>query len=112
MKRTAVGFYAELLRAEASQATEHPDALGYILQGRAATLKPVGRGEYADSISLFERALALDPHSAQAQAWLAEKLAGRALDEMADAAAADIARAAGLATQAVSASPHLAVGRV
>ena len=35
--------YAELLRAEASQVTEHPDALGYILQGRTATLKPVGR---------------------------------------------------------------------
>jgi adenylate cyclase len=116
-KRTAVGLYAELLRAEASQATEHPDALGYILQGRAAKLKPVGRGEYADAISLFERALALDPNSAEAQGWLADSLASRALDEMADAAAADIARAAGLAAQAVAASPrsafaHFADGRV
>jgi TolB-like protein len=116
-KRTAVGLYAELLRTEASQGTEHPDAVGYILQGRAATLKPVGRGEYADAISLFERALAFDPHSSEAQGWLAENLAGRALDEMADAAAADIPRAAGLAAQAVAASPrsafaHVAKGRV
>jgi tetratricopeptide (TPR) repeat protein len=84
---------------------------------RAATLKPVGRGEYADAISLFERALAFDPHSSEAQGWLAENLAGRALDEMADAAAADIPRAAGLAAQAVAASPrsafaHVAKGRV
>ena len=116
-KRSAVGLYAELLRAEASQATEHPDALGCILQGRAAKLKPLERDDYADAISLFERALALDPHSAEAQGWLADSLASRALDEMADAAAADIARAAGLAAQAVAASPrsafaHFAKGRV
>jgi TolB-like protein len=116
-KRCAVGLYAELLRAEASQATEHPDALECILQGRAAKLKPLECDDYADAISLFERALALDPHSAEAQGWLADSLASRALDEMADAAAADIARAAGLAAQAVAASPrsafaHFAKGRV
>jgi TolB-like protein/tetratricopeptide (TPR) repeat protein len=116
-KRTAVGLYAELLRADASRATEHPDALGYILQGRVAQLKPMERDDYAEAISLFERALALDRHSAEAQGWLADALASRALDEMTDAAAADIARAAGLAMQAVAASPrsafaHLAKGRV
>jgi adenylate cyclase len=116
-KRTAVGLYAELLRAEAADATEHPDALGYVLQGRAAKLKPLERDDYADAISLFERALALDPHSAEAQGWLADSLASRALDEMADAAAADIARATMLAEQAVAASPrsafaHIAKGRV
>jgi tetratricopeptide (TPR) repeat protein len=116
-KRSAVGLYAELLRAEASEATEHPDALGCILQGRAAKLKPLERDDYADAISLFERALALDPHSAEAQGWLADSLASRALDEMADAAAADIVRATGLAAQAVAASPrsafaHFARGRV
>jgi tetratricopeptide (TPR) repeat protein len=106
-----------LLRTEASQASEHPDALGCILQGRAAKLKPLERDDYADAISLFEKALALDPNSAEAQGWLADSLASRALDEMADAAAADSARAAGLAAQAVAASPrsafaHLAKGRV
>jgi TolB-like protein len=50
-KRSAVGLYAELLRAEASQATEHPDAPGYILQGRAAKLKPLERDDYAASLS-------------------------------------------------------------
>jgi TolB-like protein len=80
-KRSAVGLYAELLRAEASQATEHPDAAGCILQGRAAKLKPLERDDYADAISLLEKALALDPHSAEAQGWLADSLASRALDE-------------------------------
>jgi TolB-like protein len=107
-RRTAVGLYAELLRAEASQTTEHPDALEYILQGRAAKLKPVRRDDYAEAIRLFESALALDPHSAEAQGWLADTLASRAINEMADSAAADIANAAGLATQAVAKSPHSA----
>src|SRR5262249_11202636 len=40
-KRSEVGLYAELLRADASQATEYPDALGCILQGRVAQLKPL-----------------------------------------------------------------------
>ena len=116
-KRSAVGLYAELLRAEASQASEHPDALACILQGRAAKLKPLERDDYADAISLFEKALVLDPHSAEAKGWLADSLASRALYEMTDAAAADIARAAGLAAQAVAASPrsafaHFAKGRV
>jgi tetratricopeptide (TPR) repeat protein len=57
---------------------------------------------------MYERALELDPQFAEAKGWLADNLAGRVLDEMADTAAADIARAEGLAEQAVAASPHTA----
>ena len=43
-------------------------------------LKPPSRDNYAEAISLFERALALDPQSVEAQSWLAIALAGRVLD--------------------------------
>src|SRR6202011_1186779 len=71
----------------------------------------------AEAIGLFDRAFALDPRSAEAQGWLADALARRVLDEMADTAAIDISRAAGLAAQAVLASPrsafsHSAQGQV
>jgi tetratricopeptide (TPR) repeat protein len=66
---------------------------------------------------MFEAALALDPQSVEAQAALAATLAGRTMDGMADSAAADVARAEGLADQAVAASPrsslaHHAKGQV
>jgi adenylate cyclase len=115
--RIAVALDLELVGAEAARPTEHPDALDYILQGRAARLKPVSRDVYAEAISMFERALALDPRSAEAQSWLADALADRVQVQMADSAAADIARAEGLVAQALAASPrspvaHLAKGLV
>ncbi len=115
--RIAVALNLELVAAEAARPTEHPDALDYILRGRAASSKPPSRDNYAEAISLFERALALDPRSVEAQSWLAIALAGRVLDEMTDSAAADIARAEGLAGQALAASPrsplaHFAKGQV
>jgi tetratricopeptide (TPR) repeat protein len=61
-------------------------------------------------ITLFERALALDPRSVDAQSWLANALTSRALDQMADTAAADIARAEELSGQALAASPHSPLG--
>ena len=62
-------------------------------------------------------ALALDPQSVVAQSWLAIALTARVLDFMAGTAAADIARAEGLAERAVAASPrssvaHFAKGQV
>jgi tetratricopeptide (TPR) repeat protein len=66
---------------------------------------------------LYERALALDPRSAEAQAGLAGNLAGRVLDILTDTAAADIKCAEDLAAQALSTSPrspsvHWAKGQV
>jgi adenylate cyclase len=115
--RIAVTLDLELVGAEAARATEHPDALDYILRGRAARLKPPSRENRAEAIGWFERALALDPQSVEAQSRLATSLAARVLDNMTDTAAADILRAERLAGQALAASPrdplaHFAEGQV
>jgi adenylate cyclase len=107
----------ELISAEARRPIADLDALDYILRGRATWLKSRSRDNYAEEISLFERALALDPGSVEAQSLLAGALAGRVLDQMTDTAAADIARAEELAGRALVASPrsplaHLAKGQV
>ena len=111
-KRTAVSLYQALIGADASRQAEYPDPLEYVLRGRAATLKPRKHEVYAQATSLFERALALDPQLPEAQSAMADHLACRVLDEMADAAAADIARAEELAEQAVAASPRTAFSHV
>jgi adenylate cyclase len=81
--------------------------LDFILRGRAVTLsKPLGRDSCAEAIGFLERALELDPRSAEAQSWLATALIHRVLDDMSDLAAADIARAAELAEEALAASPR------
>jgi adenylate cyclase len=108
--RIAVALDLELVEAEAACPIEHPDALDYILRGRAVTAKPRTRGNWAEMISLFERALALDPRSVSAQSWLATVLTSRVLDEMADKAAADMARAEQLVEQALALSPHNLLG--
>src|SRR5271165_2013361 len=105
-RRLAQALDAKLIAAEAARPTEHPDALDFILRGRAAWSKPKSRENYAEAIRLFERALALDPGSVEAQSRLTIALTGRVLDEMADSAAADIARAEGLIGQAMAASPR------
>jgi hypothetical protein len=108
--RIAVALDLELVGAEAARPTEHPDALDYILRGRAVTAKPRTRGNWGEMISLFERALSLDPLSVSAQSWLANVLTSRVLDEMADNAAADMARAEQLAEQALALSPTVCLG--
>jgi adenylate cyclase len=115
--RLANALGVELIAAEAARPTEHPDALDYILRGRAAWNKGPTRDDYAQAISLFERALALDPRSVDAQSWLASVLATRVISQLTDSAAADIARAEGLIGQVLAASPrsplaHYTKGRV
>jgi adenylate cyclase len=115
--RIAIALNLELLAAEADRPTERPDALAYTLRGRATWLKPRSPDTYAEAISLFERALELDPGSVEARSWLATELASRALDGLTDSAAADIARAEELTAQALTASPrsphaHFAKGHV
>jgi tetratricopeptide (TPR) repeat protein len=66
---------------------------------------------------MFERALALDPRSVEAQSLLASALATRMLDGVTDSEAADLGRAEGLVNQALAASPrsptaHMAKGDV
>jgi TolB-like protein/DNA-binding winged helix-turn-helix (wHTH) protein/Flp pilus assembly protein TadD len=115
--RIAIALGVELTDAEAARPTVHPDALDYLLRGQAAQSKGYTRGSRAEAISMYERALALDPRYAAAQSSLAGVLAARAMDGMADSPAADIARAEGLANQALAAAPssagaHYAKGQV
>jgi adenylate cyclase len=112
----AAALNRELVVAAAARPTEHPDALDYILRGRAA-VNPRSRGTYAEAISLFERALELDPRSVAAQSWLALTLANRVINQMTDTTAADVARAEGLVGQVLAATPrsatvHFAKGEV
>jgi len=104
--RIANSLNLELVDVEVARPTANPDALDYILRGRAALHKPRTRDNRTEAIGLFERALALDPHSAEAQSYLAGTLVSRALNNMAGSAAADIARAEGLVGQALATSPR------
>jgi TolB-like protein/Flp pilus assembly protein TadD len=115
--RIAIALDVELIAAEAARPTDNPDALEYILRGRAAMMKPLTRDSHAAAIGVYERALALDPGSVEAQSLLASALASRVLEGMTDSRAADIGRAEGLAGQALAASPrsplpHFATGQV
>ena len=114
--RIAVALNLELVAAEAARPTEHPDALDYILRGRAAMNKPQTRDSYAEAISLFERALALDPRSVEAQSYLASALAGRVLDDMTRLACCRHRARRGAGRQALAQSPdnplaHFAKGQ-
>jgi len=107
----------QLIAAEAARRTEHSDALDYIFRARAAMSKPPSRGNYAEAIGLFERALALDSRSVGAQSSLASVLAGRLLNNMTDTPAADLERAKALSEQALVSAPgsagaHYAKGQV
>jgi len=115
--RIAIALDLELVDAEAARPTEHPDALDYILQGRFAHSKPPTPDKYIEAVSLFERALVLDPRSVEAQNRLAIELTARVLDQMSPDTAADIARAEGLVRQVLKAVPrsplaHFAKGQV
>jgi len=107
--RIANALDIELIAAEAARPSEHPDALDYILRGRAAYAKPPKRDGYAEAISLFERALALDPHSFEAQSFLASVLAARVTAGWTGSAAADLVRAEGLVDQALAAAARYAL---
>jgi TolB-like protein len=115
--RIAIELSLELVGAEVARQADHPDALDYILRGRAAHSKPPTPDKYIDAISLFERALALDPRSVEAQSRLAIELTAGVLDQMSASTAAHILRAEGLVRQALEAAPrsplaHYAKGQV
>ena len=104
--RIAVALNIELTRREAARPTEHPDALDYILRGRAAYWKPNSREKWAETISLFEHALRLDPQSVEAQSWLANALAIQVANGYASSGTAEIQRAEELVGKALAASPR------
>ena len=107
--RIAMTLNLELTSREAARLSDNPDAIDYILRGRASYWKPPSREQRTETIGLFERALALDPGSVEAQSSLANELAGRVLDGWADSAEADIARAEELVASALATSPRNAL---
>jgi len=117
--RIANALGMELVAAEAARPIEHPDALDYILQGRAVLLKPRTPDTHQEATQLFERALALDPQSVEAQYRLASVLVDSVATRMTDAASAapSIARAEELVDRALavwprSADAHIVKGHV
>jgi len=70
-RRIAIALNSELIDAEAARPTEHPDALDYVLRGRAASNRGATPDNFAQAVDLFEHALALDPRSVEAQNLLA-----------------------------------------
>ena len=71
--------------------------------------KPDSRETYDEAVRDFETALALDPQSADAEAWLADVLVVRVLDELSDFSSLDLHRAEDLDTRALAAAPNSAI---
>jgi TolB-like protein len=115
--RIARALQFELAIADAGRSTDNPDALDYILRGRAAWWKPISRENNAEGVSLFKRALALDPRSIEAQIGLALMLVSRVFDFWSDAPDVDLQHADQLIARALAVSPnsawaHYAKGQV
>jgi len=107
--RIARALQSQMAIAESRRTVAHPDALDYILRGRAQLTKPISPENYNEAIAYFESALELDPQSAEAAAWLANLLAVRALDELTPFPNDDLHRARQLAAHALAAAPNNAM---
>jgi adenylate cyclase len=107
--RIARALQSQLAIAEARRPTDHPDALDYLLRGRAVLTRPISKENSDEAVTLFETALALDPKSADAAAWLAATLAFRVTDELSDFPDEDLHRAERLVAQALAGSPNSAL---
>jgi TolB-like protein len=117
--RIAIALNVELSRREAASPTNNPDALDYILRARAAYWKTglQSRDLFAETLALYERALALDPRSVEAQSQVANMLAVRAGNGWTESPASDFRRAEELVEQALAEAPrdylaHYAKGSV
>jgi tetratricopeptide (TPR) repeat protein len=106
--KIAVALNLEMIGAEAARPAEHPDALDYVLRGRAALYDQQGstREGFARAVALFERALAADPDSIDARDWLALTLTESALEQITDTADVALRRAEALTEEVVALSPR------
>jgi adenylate cyclase len=97
-----------MIGAEAARPAEHPDAFDYILRGRAALYNQSGSTpeSFHEAIALLERALAVDPSSIEARAWLALTLSESVLEQVTEAVASNIERAEVLIEEVVAVSPR------
>ena len=105
--RVAYALQGQLFIAESRRPTNNPDAVDYILRGRAVLTNPVSRENYDKAEEYFGKALALDPRSVDAAAWLAVALTVRVTDELSDSPDVDLQRAEQLAGQVLAAAPNL-----
>ena len=105
--RIANALQGQLAIAESRHPTNNPDAVDYILRGRAVLTNPISRENYDQAEEYFGKALALDPRSVDAAAWLAVALTVRVTDELSDDPEVDLHRAEQLAGQALAAAPNL-----
>src|SRR6516162_1747060 len=95
----------ELISAETARPTDRPDALDYLLRGRAVIGTGLVRENIEKAVDLYERALALDPNSVEAQSRLAGALIIRAAAKDPGSGAADRQRAEELIARALAISP-------
>ena len=103
----AVALNLELVAAEAARPSANPDVLEYVLRGRAEMAKgPPTREGYAEAVALYERALALDPNSRDAQRWLTYALTGRVLDGLSPSPTDDMRQAETRLASALAAAPR------
>jgi TolB-like protein/class 3 adenylate cyclase/Tfp pilus assembly protein PilF len=107
--RIARALQSQLAIAEARRPTDHPDALDFILRGRAVLTRPISKENTKQAQVLFAKALALDPQSAEAAAWLAATLVFGVTDEFSDTPDEDLHRAESLVVQALAFSPNNAL---
>src|SRR5271166_1058303 len=119
--RLANSLGVELVRAEALRATrerpDNPDAVDLSMRGWVEAFRPYSKSSSDAAISLFERALDIDPHLVPAMAGLATTLYNRVTWLNSDDPKSDIARAEDWAERAVVAEPdnsdaHMTKARV
>jgi adenylate cyclase len=104
--RIAKTLNVQLAAAEAARPVEHLDALDCILRGRAAAARLRSQADVDEVIEWYERALTLDPASAEAQASLATALVWRIQDFVPVSSDLDLERAETLARKALTSAPR------
>ena len=107
--RIARSLQSQLAIAEARRPTSNPDAVDYMLRGRAVLTRPISKENSDEAVKLFETAMALDPQAADVPAWLAIALTVRTIDELSDFPNEDLRRAEQLAARALAAAPDSAL---
>ena len=109
VSRLANSLGVELVKAEALRATrerpKNPDAVDLTMRGLAVLNSNPGKAGFQDAVSLFERALALDPQNVSAMLGLNDALTGRADSYFSDDRAGDLARAEETIDRALTSQP-------
>ena len=106
--RIAFTLNLELVAAEANRPVEHPDALDYVFRGREFFFgRPPSRATFDEAIRLYERALELDPQSAEAKTFLACALVNEVIQAFTDWPLKKLARAEKLIDEALAAGTKI-----